>query len=114
MCIEHPSQNYLTAVGAFSLAFSHYGTFDQAGSTFEWTDTHVSANRVIRGGSWGNDFGAVRSTNRGISNPLNEDYGAGFRVATIPEPGIFGLLGVGAALTAYRRKRRRCNRPSTD
>ena len=35
------SQNYLTDVGAYTLALSPYGTYDQSGNVGEWCDTRV-------------------------------------------------------------------------
>jgi sulfatase modifying factor 1 len=100
-----PAQSYLTPVGAFTLASSYYGTFDQAGNVWEWNDTLIGPNRGIRAGEWATEYGALWKTNRGITNPLNEDYGLGFRVATVPEPHVFGLMMLGALILTFRRKK---------
>jgi len=42
------SQNYLTDVGAYSNSPGPFGTFDQGGDLFQWSE-----NQTIRGGDWG-------------------------------------------------------------
>lgn len=41
----------LTDVGAFSLANSFYGTFDQGGNVLEWNDEVIGSGRGLRGGA---------------------------------------------------------------
>lgn len=102
------SQNYLTDVGAYTSSPSYYGTFDQGGNVYEWNETATSSStRGFRGGSW----------NTGLSDDLNaseyfafvptdEDYGVGFRVASIPEPSAAALIGL-AAVALFNTRRRR-------
>ena len=45
------TQNYLTAVGAYTDSASYYGTYDQGGNVWEWNDTIISSARGLRGGS---------------------------------------------------------------
>jgi formylglycine-generating enzyme required for sulfatase activity len=63
--------NKLVPVGSFVRSVSYYGTLDQAGSLWEWTDGIVDAptdgvpgqtqpdSRVVRGGSWSQGIIAV-------------------------------------------------------
>lgn len=106
------TQQYLTDVGAFSLADSFYGTLDQAGNVWEWHDTASGAG--TRGGGWdetgfgptmaaswrGNDY-----TRYGFANPAMERSTLGFRIAIVPEPSVVGLMGLGMAMLAWQRKR---------
>lgn len=58
-------QNLLTDTGAYSLATSPYGTFDQGGNVWEWNEAIVSSSfRGLRGGSWDGDFGDMRADAR--------------------------------------------------
>jgi len=101
------NQDYLTDVGAFSGAASYYGTFDQGGNVFEWTDSLVLTDkRVLRGGSW-NLFESNMRSSFQLSNPETyEAMAVGFRLASTPEPSTYALLVVGgAALFALRRRR---------
>ncbi len=50
------SPYYRTEVGAFSNSVSAYGTYDQGGNVWEWTEAHIDPmSRVLRGGSYGYD-----------------------------------------------------------
>jgi len=79
-----------TDVGAYFLASSFYGTFDQAGNVQEWTewtsDFTFFRNRRVRGGSWTYNEFYAKSTDFEFDTT---DYGAeaiGFRVAGAAEP----------------------------
>jgi sulfatase modifying factor 1 len=91
--IPESSQNYLTDVGAYSQSPSPYGTYDQSGNVWEWTDTltlgPLLPNRpTLRGGAWSNNESRMRAQWGGDGeHPTFADGSAGFRVATvIPEP----------------------------
>jgi sulfatase modifying factor 1 len=57
-----PTGNALTDAGAFNVAPSFYGTFDQGGNVFEFNDAVISSARGLRGGSWvRGGSGSVRS-----------------------------------------------------
>jgi formylglycine-generating enzyme len=98
--------NYLTDAGAFSNNASAYATFDQGGNVREWNDAVSGSSRGLRGGSWGNNATALRSSLRDGSGPAFESGLVGFRVASVPEPStaVLVLMGVGAL---YLWKRRR-------
>jgi sulfatase modifying factor 1 len=96
------TQQYLTDAGAFSLADSFYGTFDQGGSVWEWNDAVIGSARGRRGGVWNDTGSYLRATNRFSFAPSTEDKSLGFRVviATIPEqpsliPAFPGAEGYG-------------------
>ena len=82
-----PSQNYLTNVGAFTNSGSYYGTFDQSGNVYEWTEVIVSGSlnsyRGVRGGYWSNDpTNLSSSASRGADDPsYGGSIGNGFRLA---------------------------------
>ena len=102
----------VTPVGAYTMAASAYGTFDQAGNVWEWNDEILfTGSRGLRGGSFGTNADALQSSGRNSGNPSTEFSGYGFRVSSlepIPEPStyaaIFGLLTLGFVL--WRRKGR--------
>jgi sulfatase modifying factor 1 len=96
-------QNYLTDVGAYASSPSFYGTFDQGGNVWEWTDTDF---RVIRGGSWQDSFLSLSASARSSSSLSNESDHNGFRVASIPEPSTAALIGL-AAVALFNTRRRR-------
>ena len=85
-----PSINPFTDVGAYSLAVSPYGTFDQGGNVYEWTEGFHSSFccRILRGGSWNLGLTDLRADNRFNDLPTGEVHFQGFRVAAAP-----GLVG---------------------
>ncbi len=103
------NDNALTDAGAFSLASSFYGTFDQAGSVWEWNDAVISgSDPVLRGGSYNSlDESSMRASLRYMfyGVPSNQFYSIGFRVVMVPEPTVAGLMTLGVALLAYKRQR---------
>jgi formylglycine-generating enzyme required for sulfatase activity len=72
---------YLTPVGSFTGSASPWGTFDQGGSVWEWTDTASGTDRIRRGGSWGDGEINLRSTNRVLRPTDEENSVTGFRIA---------------------------------
>jgi sulfatase modifying factor 1 len=102
------SQNYLTDVGAYSLAASPYGTFDQGGNVWEWNEAVISSSfRGLRGGSWNRydlgDFNLHAGYRIGYGLPSDEVSFIGFRVATVPEPSTVLLGALAAAGVLLRR-----------
>ena len=98
-----PTGNALKDAGAFSLASSFYGTFDQGGNVFEW-----NAANGLRGGSWyivglagEND---LRASYGFGGDPAYEYFNIGFRVAIVPEPSVGGIMVLGMILAAWKRK----------
>ena len=104
-----PTGNVLTDAGAFSLASSFYGTFDQGGNVFEWNDALIDdgeggSSRGLRGGSWDFNEYFLRASIRFSGGPASELGNIGFRVAIVPEPSVAGLMMLGMALVAWKRK----------
>jgi sulfatase modifying factor 1 len=99
---------YSTGVGAYELSTSAYGTFDQSGNVHEWTEDAASETaRFNRGGSMGHSDFFLSARVRGRNNAGSEWATMGFRVGVIPEPGSFVLLGSGAVLMLFLRRRQR-------
>lgn len=77
--------NVLTPVGAYTDSASHYGTFDQGGNLWQWTDGVYSTNRIIRGGSFSYGLTPPRKTVRRDYEPgFYKDDDTGFRLAGAP------------------------------
>jgi formylglycine-generating enzyme required for sulfatase activity len=81
---------YTTIVGEFQLSASPYGTFDQGGNVWEWTDTVVDSLNRIRGGSFygdteGGTYGPpeMQSTFYHDQVPLDGAGALGFRVGLV-------------------------------
>lgn len=102
-----PSGNALTDVGAYGAdSESYYGTNDQAGNVYEWNDAIISgSSRGLRGGSWNNFEGDLRSSDRGYDVPTYELNIVGFRVASVPEPTSLVLTMLAGTVMLVRRKR---------
>jgi formylglycine-generating enzyme required for sulfatase activity len=102
-----PVGNALTDVGAYTLALSPYGTFDQGGNVYEWTEGLTSGTlRVARGGPWNDEYYMLRASNTSVGEPYGEYNHTGFRVASIPEPGGITLCVVGVITLMLRRRTR--------
>ena len=76
---------YRNPVGCYVGSASPYGTFDQGGNVFEWTeDVLYGSYRGVRGGSFNYYGGELRAADRNDNNPSYGDYYIGFRVAEVP------------------------------
>lgn len=76
------NENYLTRVGAYTNNPGPYGTFDQGGNAWEWTDTIIGLiGRGARGGSWSSFDSALAASYRGSELPDIKSAYHGFRIA---------------------------------
>jgi formylglycine-generating enzyme required for sulfatase activity len=101
------SQNYLTAVGAYVNSPSYYGTFDQGGNVWEWTERASGPTvRGRRGGSWSSSSFSLRSVSGESTLATNADGTMGIRIVVLPEPGVgLALLAVAGLVVGRRRGR---------
>lgn len=100
-----------TDVGAYAIASSYYGTFDQGGNLSEWTDEiRFGTTRLYRGGGYDDASSVLQVYARNSSTPTAQVLDRGFRVTslnTIPEPAhVGGLMGSLALLLAWSIRRR--------
>ena len=113
-------------VGSYPGSASPYGTFDQGGNVYEWSEVIPTQNgytnsqgcgpggalcREIFGGSFLNPLSYSSESGRDAIAALNEGGTWGFRLAYIPEPGtgllvIAGLLGFSGWRRAISRATR--------
>jgi sulfatase modifying factor 1 len=108
------NQNYLTDVGAYTLATSYYGTFDQGGNVMEWTEglvTPFESRRVLRDAGWSGDSMFSRSATQAGVLPVVETSVYGFRVATIPEPTTTAIVLAGLLVFLAKRRKQTCQEP---
>jgi formylglycine-generating enzyme required for sulfatase activity len=89
------SPYYRTEVGAFVNSASPYGTFDQGGNVWEWSETRIGSSRGLRGGSFEESWTYLPASSRLPLEPSYLSVGVGFRVASIPEPANLTLCVMG-------------------
>lgn len=98
-------------VGSYPGSPSPWGTFDQGGSFFEWTEAAEGAARSLRGGGWGSaDFALAASYWEQAQATTEFGIRIGFRpVRLVPEPTGAAWASVSglAVLAAGRRRRAR-------
>jgi len=100
----------LQPVGSYTGSASPYGTFDQGGNVWEWTETASGGALVMRGGSYATNAANLAAASQ-ISNFAGlQDSWFGFRVAAVvpvPEPGTGLLVAVGLLGLCGARRRER-------
>lgn len=97
-------------VGSYPGSPSPYGTFDQGGNVWEWTEEiFIDVERVSRGGSFLFEATVLGSNIQSGGLPGSAFASKGFRVATlVPEPGDSSLIaGTTLSVLAARRRLRR-------
>lgn len=106
----------ITSAGGLSA----FGTMAQGGNVNEFNESAYDGvndspteNRDLRGGSWMVSrvyfmMASVRS-DQGLDPSLEEEYGIGFRVASVPEPSSLSLLLAGGAVLMVGRRSRSIN-----
>ena len=106
-----PNYAAYTDVGAYGMnSQSAYGTNDQAGNAYEWNDAVLTGSkRGVRGGNFssgyfGSDIDLDASYRRSYV-PSTEEFGIGFRVASVPEPTSLVLTMLAGSVMLTRRKR---------
>jgi formylglycine-generating enzyme required for sulfatase activity len=81
----------MTTVGAYTLSTSPYGTYDQAGNLWEWTEafganpngTTNTALRIRRGGAYDTDASTLNAAYRESLGAGLENEETGFRLAMV-------------------------------
>lgn len=105
-----------TEVGEFQNSASPYGTLDQAGNLYEWTERVGDPSfHGLAGGHYGNYTGVASGTysyydTSNYNNGTNLGYAGdniGFRLALVPEPGSMLIVGLGACGLLMRQRRSR-------
>lgn len=92
-----------TAVGSFNIP-SYYGTFDQGGNVWEWTEERAGNGRAILGGSFNFFHSATQAgAVSGTSSTTRFSY-LGFRVVQVPAPGSAAVLALAGTLAVRRRR----------
>jgi formylglycine-generating enzyme required for sulfatase activity len=80
---------YLTDVGSYPASPSYYGTLDQSGNAWEWTESMIyETKRVIRGGGFASEAITLRANTRSNASPAKFYPDTGFRlVRAMPKGG---------------------------
>lgn len=108
--------NTTSVVGSYTNAIGPWGTFDQGGNLWEWTEQVKSGTTRAIVGSGFNNVSNPWASAQAVSglNPYTSDavnFVLGFRVVFgVPEPssivlGIFGAAGLAAAAVRARRRK---------
>ena len=95
----------VTTVGS-AAANNYFGTADQGGNVWEWTDAVIyGSSRVLRGGSYNIGESYLSASGGDESGPTGEFNSLGFRLASVPEPTSIVLTMLAGGVMLVRRKR---------
>ncbi len=98
---------FRTPVGEFEHSDSAYGTFDQGGNVWEWTEQTISFDeRGVRGGSYFASVTHLHAGARFSDDPSSGSFSIGFRLSKVPEPSALSLMLLGVQALLYRRRSR--------
>jgi len=100
-----PLVDNVTIKGSYPGSASPYGTFDQGGNVYEYNETILGSDRVIRGGAFGSHYGYLAAFTQYSGAPEGESGLQGFRIAMVPEPDTGLLVMLGVLGLAIRRRR---------
>lgn len=86
------SPYYRTEAGDFENSASPYGTLDQNGNVWEWTESSFYSGlfRVLRGGSFASYETTLASSFRYLETPAGEFSTIGFRLSQLGRVGLTG------------------------
>jgi len=85
----------LTDVGSYAASAGPNGTFDQGGNVIEWNEAIVGWGRGIRGGGFSSNPDVLAASyGSGADAALASLPVIGFRVATLPPPGIAAEIDI--------------------
>ncbi len=93
-----PGVGNLTAVGSYTgpANASPNGTLDQGGNVWEWNEAIVDGtSRGLRGGSFNVNKSNLAASSRSHTVPDAESSIMGFRVVSLPEPGMAAMMMIG-------------------
>jgi len=103
-----PAPERRADVGSYTLSASPAGTFDQAGNVGEWNDAVFDGKRGVFGGNYLSPAWRLESLQSPYGYLPEEEWANyGFRLATVPEPSTYALLGMSAAGALWLSRRRR-------
>ena len=94
-----------TPVGSYAYP-SYYGTYDQDGNAFQWSEPLQSGYAPsYRGGSFqSSSVYTLQSVYNGGAVPTADYYDLSFRVSEVPEPASMAMLALGAISMLPRRR----------